>query len=303
MNIDNPIIFLGLPRSGTTIISETIMRHKELAFPSRYSNSYYKYPIINIFRNFFSNSLWELRGEKKQLNQVSYLNKYLFKPSEAYKMWNYLTKLDVDFSRNFLFNQIPTEGKKRIIRNYFKKIVKYQNKNRLAFKITGPSRIEYLLSIFPKAYFVHIKRDYIPTISSLLKVHFWKERGYSKLWWQGAYSDLEIQWAKEHHNDPISLTTFQLIKCQKILQLEIEKYNPNYLEINYEDFTDNPEEIIKKILFFSDLSDYKFTGQFLKDFKIINRNKSENEYFNKEELKKIKSIIETDTLKIIHDKF
>ena len=93
------------------------------------------------------------------------------------------------------------------------------------------------------------------------------------------------------------------MKCHEILQSEIKKYNPNYLEINYEDFIDNPEEIIKKILIFSDLSDYKFTNQFLRNFKIINRNKSENEYFNTHELKKIKSIIDIDTSKKKHNKF
>jgi len=64
MRIEKPIIFIGSGKSGSTIISEIIMRHKDLAFPSNYQKMFFKNPKINIIRNFFDNKLWKIYGQK-----------------------------------------------------------------------------------------------------------------------------------------------------------------------------------------------------------------------------------------------
>ena len=63
----------------------------------------------------------------------------------------------MDFSREFLIENLISEERKIFIRNYFYDLMRYQGKSRLAFKITGPSRIGYLKQIFPDAYFVYLK--------------------------------------------------------------------------------------------------------------------------------------------------
>ena len=67
--IINPIIFIGTGRSGTTIISEIIMRHPELAYISNYNKLLHKYPIIGLIRFLFVNKLWRFYGEKNQLQK------------------------------------------------------------------------------------------------------------------------------------------------------------------------------------------------------------------------------------------
>jgi len=173
-------------------------------------------------------------------------------------------------------------------------MVKYQNKKRLTFKITGPSRIEYLLSIFPDAYFIILKRKPIPTISSFLKVDFWKNLGFNKLSWTGAYSEQEENWANENKDNPILLTTFQIKKIYEVTKLECKKCNPNYIEINYEDFVKKPKEEIIRILNFVNLEVDVACLNYLKENKIYNRNKSDSEYFSEEELEKINNILNID---------
>jgi Sulfotransferase family len=229
--LNNPIIFIGTGRSGTTIISEIVFRHKDLAFPSNYQIKFVKYPAINIFRNLFDNKLWRIHGQIRQLNKTKFINKIAFKSVEAYNMWEYITGEEINFSKDFLLNKRPNENQKKFIRTYFNKMVKYQNRKRLAFKITGPSRLEYLLNIFPDAQIVNITRSEIATISSFLKVDFWKSRGYNKLWWIGAYNDEEIKWVKENENDPISVTAYQIKKIKEITKIEVEKLAPSYLEV------------------------------------------------------------------------
>jgi len=296
MRIKKPIIFIGTGRSGTTVISEIIMRHRELAFPSNFQQVFFMLPEINLLRNIFDNKLWRIYGQKKQLNKVNILNHLIFRQNEAYKMWKYITGDDTDFSRSFLVNKRETNKRTDYIHRYFWKMVKYQNRKRLTFKITGPSRMEYLLSIFPDAYFVILKRKPIPTISSFLKVNFWKTRGSKQLWWSGVYSEEEKKWANEHKGDPLWLTAFQIKKIVDITTMECKKCKPNFIEVNYEDFVKKPKDEILRILDFANLDIDNRCLIYLKESKIYNRNRPDSEYFSQSELEKIKYIFNMGTL-------
>lgn len=181
--LDKPIIFIGNPRSGTSVISEIVMRNKVIGYPSQFQNRTLKRTNINYLRRLFDNSLWRIHGQKKQLNKVEFIGRYTFRSGENYPMWEAITEDHINFGRGFLLDTKASPENADYIREFFSKIVRKQGKKRLAIKITGPSRIGYLASIFPDAQFVYIRRNPIPTISSLLKVPFWKSLGYNRLWW------------------------------------------------------------------------------------------------------------------------
>ncbi len=292
--LQEPIFFIGAPRSGTTIISEVIFQHKDLAWPSDYQEKYPKSSRINYFRRFFDNRFWRFVGNKKQLHGTSLFNRFLFKPSECYGMWSYLTGHSVDFNRGFLLDVKAGENQKQLIRSYFTQMVRGQGKKRLSAKITGPSRIGYLLSIFPDAVFILIRRSYIPSISSLMKVLFWKDLGMRKLWWTGPYDEKEKEWAEKNKNQPHVLTAYQLKKIRQVEDIEIEKYRPNLLKINYEDFVSHPDISIKKILNHCSLTFDSQIGLFLKKNPVISRNKNDSYYFDNETLQKIRSVLFVD---------
>jgi len=154
--------------------------------------------------------------------------------------------------------------------------------------------MEYLLSIFPDAYFVILKRKPIPTIGSFLKVNFWKTSGLKKLWWSGVYSDEEMNWVNDHKDDPVLLTTFQIKKIYDITEMECKKCKPNYIEVNYEDFVKRPREEIIRILDFVNLEVDIACLKYLKENKMYNSNKPGSEYFSEEELEKINNILNID---------
>ncbi len=288
--LQNPIIFIGTGRSGTTIISEIISRHKDLAYVSNYNQRYPKSRYINLVRLLFDNPFYKTDGQKKQLNKVSLINRFLFKPNEAYNMWDYLTGNDIDFSRDFLIHNSISDERIDFIRNYFDSMVKFQNKKRLVFKITGPSRITFLSKIFPDAVFINLKRNYIPTISSFLNVDFWKTRGIDKLWWFGVYNKKEEEWILKNAGNGALVTAFQLKKINEITELEVKEMQPKYLEVHYEDFVENPFKIIKRIIEFATLAPFNI-NRFLKKVKIYNRNKKDTDYFNEAELKELNKIL------------
>ena len=288
--LEKPIIFIGNPRSGTSVISEIVMRHEDIGFPSQYQNAFKKKTSINLLRRLFDNGLWRIFGQKRQLNSVSLLNDIVFRTSENYPMWNDIVENHIDFARGFLLDTKAGVESVMFIRKFFSQIVRYQGKRRLAFKITGPSRIEYLSSIFPDAQFIRIHRKPVPTVSSLMKVKFWGPLGERRLWWTGPYSEHEKQWAAEHKDDPIALTAFQTKKIIDVTDAEIAKTKVDVLDVQYSDFVRNPEDTVKKILDYVGLHHDKSVFDYFSKNKIYDQNKKDEDYFGPEDLATIRQV-------------
>lgn len=295
--LKKPIIFMGTGRSGTTVISEVMLRHRDLAFPANYNEKFSSLPMVGLVRHIFDNPAWRVFGLKDQpeVNKVALANRYLFIPSEAWHMWEYITGPEVNFSRGFLLGQKPSPERIEFIRNYFAAMLKYQARKRLGMKITGPSRFEYLTNIFPDAVFVNIVRNPVPVISSFLKSNFWSDLGMKQLWWTGAYTESEIMAAAEHSHDPVWMTAFQLKKVIDETKRERDKIQPAYLEIRYEDFVKDSEGVIKGLLERLGLDFDDACMDYIVKNKIQQRNKADGEYFNSRDLQTIYSIFDIST--------
>jgi len=250
----SPVIFIGPGRSGSTIISEIILAHESLAWPSNHQEYLPRTALVNLLRPLFDNRLWRVVGEKDQLNKTRFLNSLLPLPAEAFPFWEWVTRPGIDFSRGFLIGEVADEAEKRRIRKAVERIVTWQGKQRFSMKITGPGRIGYLKSIFPDARFVNVVRDPVATVRSLLAVPFWRDLGMHRLWWTGAYSEDEIARFEGLKNDPIAATAFQVAKVMKTTLAEAQSCDANLLTVRYEDFVSNPTAITGDICSFLDLS-------------------------------------------------
>jgi omega-hydroxy-beta-dihydromenaquinone-9 sulfotransferase len=289
--LNRPIIIFGTGRSGTTLISEIIFRHNQLAFPSNYHEKFPGYPTIGLVRTIHDNPFWRFFGEKEQnLNKVSLLNNLLFTPSEAWAMWDSITGLGDEFSRGFLLERQADETTTKKVRDYLDKLVRSQFRSRLAFKLTGPSRFEYLSSIFPDAIFLNVIRNPVPVVSSFLKAPFWQRQGMREVWWKGAYSSDELNLIDKHSENPIWMTGFQIKKILDINRSEQKKITGKYLEVKYEDFVSAPADWIKILLQGLGLESDSECFNYLNKHKIIWRNKHDTAYFNSKELDILYSI-------------
>ncbi len=290
--LEKPIIFVSIGRTGSTIIANILSKHPSLAYPSNYQDIYPKSRRANYRRRIIHSQLYRLLRIKKILKKLSLVpNKYLdFNPSEAYAMWDHLMDDKVDFSRGFLLNDTLSKEHINSIRAYFDVMVKNQGKKRLTFKITGPSRIGFLLQIFPDALFINVTRNHIPTVSSFLKVNFWKERGMHQLWWRGVYTKEDKEWAKENKENGALMTAFQIKKIEEITNQELATHDIDYIQVIYENFLSNPSAEMQRMVDFTKLEPFNFDSE-TKKIRTGHKFKKDTDYFPESELEELYKIL------------
>ncbi len=294
--LSRPIIVFGTGRSGTTIISEALFRHPDLAWPSNYDHLRPGKAYASLVRWLFDNPFYRYEGKKEQLHKAGFLNRYAFKPGESYSMWEAITGSEIDFSRGFLLDERLSDPQKHQLLSFFDAMVRFQGRSRLAFKLTGPARMGFLLDLFPDARFIHIRRDAVPTISSWLKVEFWQDKGMDQLWWQGAYSPDEQQFAEGLVGRPELLGALQYRKLNQVFEIEAARWRPALLEIRYEDFVLNPRTALQEMLDFSDLKPSRWIDRYLTNNPVRSDLRPETEYFEPEQLEAIHRILRPGTL-------
>ena len=268
-----PIVFIGPGRSGSTIISEIVLAHESLAWPSNHVELLPRLPVVNLLRPLFDNRFWRLIGEKGQLNQTRFLNSLLPLPAEAFPFWERISRSDLDFSRGFLLGERASDEERRRIRAEISRLVAWQGKQRFAMKLTGPARIGYLQSIFPDARFINIVRDPVATVRSLLEVPFWRDLGMHRLWWQGAYNSDELEHFETIRHDPVAVTAFQVGKVLEMTLVEARQCQARMLTVRYEDFVADPSSCIRTICDFAGLTLSSALQAKLEQTAVHNRNR------------------------------
>ena len=288
-----PIIIFGTGRSGTTIISDILFQHEDLAWHNNFQELFPRIPQVNYIRRLFDNKWWRKTGMNTQ-NNKKFFNWLAFRPIERYNFWEKITGSHIDFSRGFLLNTKATEKDRICMRKLFAKMVKYQSRKRLAFKLTGPSRMEYLMSVFPDAVFVNVQRKPIATVRSWLEVNFWQNKGKTKLWWTGAYSPEEEAMAEKLSSSPELITAFQYKKLSETTAYEISKLKPEIYEVQYEDFVKDAKGFIYSLMEKLNLKPSKLIDDFMANRVTIRNTQSAEEkepYFTEEQKKNILHIV------------
>jgi len=181
--MDEPIFFIGMPRSGTSIIQEAFCRHESLGWLSNYTAHFPSLPRLTAVHRLFGS----LQGQRNQGQMLTFYNKLLPRPSESYPVWERI------FGRKFLYTCMegvtPTPGETDRARSYVARLLGAQGRARLCAKLTGPPRIEFLSGIFEGAFFVDIIRDPRAVVASLMvdKDQFWKKSGEESPFWDCRY--------------------------------------------------------------------------------------------------------------------
>jgi omega-hydroxy-beta-dihydromenaquinone-9 sulfotransferase len=242
--VDRPIFFIGMPRSGTTILFEAFARHQALAWPTKYTDKAPRLPWLNLARM----PLDKFGGRKAQYAHRHLGNRFLPLPSEAYGFWN--TVAARNFGRSYLMRSPPDENTKVRVSNAVARIASWQHKPRFTAKLTGPARIGFLSAIFPDAKFIHVVRDGRAVVHSLLRVGFWRDKGglTAPFWTDGPPLPAMAEWERSDR-DAGALAAIQWQHVLELAQLEARGLPvTQYTEIRYEDFIARPIAEIQRLL-------------------------------------------------------
>ncbi len=249
-SVMQPIFFVGMGRSGTTIMFEALAQHPDLAWPSNYCEWMPRYLIMNALVPLLDRI--GLRGHKKQYSHAIPGNRYLPQPDEAYEFWDYYS--GENFSRSYLTDMKANPETVKQVRDAVARLTRWQGKSLFAAKLTGPGRISFLASIFPDARFIHIIRDGRSVVESLLRQRFWQEKdGLDKPFWEGTPEHILQEW-KASGRDGDVLTALQWRYVIQSIRTDAEKLSAkSYMEVRYEDFVREPIKTLKSIYHFTNL--------------------------------------------------
>lgn len=290
MPVNKPIILFGTGRSGTTIFMDALFRHGELAYFTNYLEMRPSWTWTNYLRNLHDNSYFRILKERHGSFVQQVLNPLISKPVEGYSIWKQVLPNHVDFSRSYLQDIQLNEFEKENVYQYIDDIISKQNRSRIALKITGPGRLLFLSELFPTAKFIWLKRDFIPTLSSFLKVNFWDNRKTNELWWKSAGLSEKLDKMPGIKSNPVLFTAFQVHEIIASIERSINKLDINVYTVDYKNFTSQPVAILREALDFCELDHDKECFSFLNRTNIENRNKPESEYFDEQTLLKIKQL-------------
>jgi hypothetical protein len=248
--VDRPIFMIGVPRSGTTALSEAISLHADLGWISNYVNRLPFWPQLALLDRVSgaSSSGWLLRGKKGQDRRLtSQLRRLLPHTDEAFTFWKWYCGEKMLWS--YLIDQTAAPAERARLVHAVHTVLRYQAKQRFFTKFTGPPRIGYLQSLFPEAYFVHVVRDPRATVSSLLKVGFWRRQGgLERPWWRDGLTVDDLRRWEDADRTPAALAAVQWNRIVAVARRERVLPAPErYLEVRYEDFTAAPHDVLDAV--------------------------------------------------------
>lgn len=270
--IKRPIFVIGMPRSGTTVISQAMSVHEDLGWFSNYFEWVPFIPEISLLTRLtsFPKIGPYLMGKKKQDSRLSgFIRRFLPHCSEAYPVWR--RYCSDRFEWDYLLNQVASENEKCKIKSIISKVLLFQGKSRFFAKYTGPPRINYVNSIFPDAFFVHVIRDPRATVSSLVRVPFWKKGGgFKKPWWQNGLSQDSIEEWVNSGRSPVALAAIQWKEVLEVAwQGKKTIGDSRYIELHYKNFVSDPNRTLKDIFAKVDLPDSKRVWRFISSIGMV----------------------------------
>lgn len=263
--VDRPILLLGMPRSGTTMLQDLLCSHPQVAY-------------INNTMNLFPDCFCAIEHWRQKLRLDFEGDRYLSdsvsvsasSPSDAVAMWGTWFKLDVYDLRYCprTMADFPPPAideihslLRRVLWCYHGERTRFFNK-----LLAVMPYIHLVRQIFPGARFVHIIRDARNTANSMLKlcrteIEHQKQMGLGRrdpvkgVQYFISYPRFEklSEYVAEFGLDDIR-TTAHLWNDEMTYIDSIRGEIPHFYEVRYEDIVASPEREIAKLLEFCELS-------------------------------------------------
>ncbi|MFQ6606821.1 MAG: sulfotransferase [Fidelibacterota bacterium] len=280
MSLDRPIIIISVGRSGSTILHQTMCRHRQVSWLNRLNNMYPTKPQYN---HFLMCTL-----------DVPVIGKLLYNrvhPGECYPFWFHyypgfresfrdLTAEDVTprvaSSLTSILEKVPTSKRPRLL-----------------IKITGWPRVGFLKTLFPEARFIHIVRDGRAVVNSMLQVRWWWGwRGPENWRWGPLTEEQYAEW-KAHKFSFIALAAIEWKLLMEAYEKACSSLDKEQLyTLKYEDLCVDPLSEFRTITDFCDLTWSPAFARVVKRTKLVNTNYKWKRDLNVDQQEVVNTILE-----------
>lgn len=288
MKAEAPIFFIGMPRSGTTVVFEIFARHRSLAWLSNYSTHFPGSPWITALHRLAFGRV----GEKRQGQKVPAFNAWLPKPAENYNVWESF------FGREFLFDSLAESSadpdSAARMRKYVDHLIIAQGRSRLCAKLTGPPRIRFIDSVFQNPVFIDVIRDPRAVVASLLNKEFWMSSGgHSKPFWSGTISETIRKEAEARMSSSrVAWTALQWSAVLELTDRERQILGGRFMRLRYEDFVEMPQETVERVTRFLQLEDSEEVMRYAETRNLSDMNHKAFNRLSSKELSEIEEMLE-----------
>lgn len=239
---------IGLPRSGTTLLSQLLCNCLEVGYINNFIARFWRVPVTGI--KFSKIILGDDRGSSFKSDYGK--SDTIYGPHEFSYFWQWLLKMEN------MPPYLPDEATAKIdwhlvkkifinISNAFGKCVVYK-------ALDVGYHIEKFHALFPKSLFIYIERDPMDVASSLVNARI------------NYYQDVNKWWSMYpvEYNKIVDIPYWQQIPAQMFFLKKMYEYgfgrvNPkNVLKITYDELCLTPSLILNKVItFIENLSSYK----------------------------------------------
>ncbi len=235
--IKHPFMFVfGLPRSGTTLLTQVIAHGLDVGFINNFAARFFLAPIYGIKLSKIilgSKPISSFSSDYAKTNELTDIHEF------GYFWRHWLKKEDISgvTNANEVENQINWQGLKKCLAS----IQQEFNKPMIFKNIFGSYHPERLSRVLEKVLFIYIVRDNLDSAISILRA---RKRYYTDLntWW--SYMPIEYnQIAGMKYMEQIAGQVYFLRKYYDSLASSMD----NVLTITYSDLVSNPACILDSI--------------------------------------------------------
>lgn len=228
---------IGVPRSGTTLLSQLISAHLDVGYIDNLIASFWRAPVYGVKLS------QKLIGQKTSSPYLSDFGRTygIDEPHEFGYFWSSLLDYREMRKKDILSEQSIDWKRVRLI--LCNMIAAFGRP--VMFKSMYPAwHITALKKILPKTCFIKVKRDPFQNALSLLNL---REKFTGSVYNWASLKPLEYEWLKDEHY--CTQVAGQVYYLEKGMKAQIEEVGgQNIIEIDYEDLCHNPKAVLLKIM-------------------------------------------------------
>ncbi len=236
-----PIIYIvGVPRSGTTLLSQLICKYLNVSYIDNIAAKFWMNPVVGMN---LSESLKNKEENKLTLNSIHGVTRDVFGPHEFGYFWRHWFLLDDAMSHKLSsveLNRLDING----FRKRLYEILAVKNLPMVFKNVICGFQAEWLTSAHQNSIFLYMKRDIGEVCSSILKARYDRYGDYSNWWSLMPPTVDEIL----RINDPVEQVVRQVTDCSIEFEKELIKPYINFLEIEYNELCNSPSVVLNRII-------------------------------------------------------